>query len=99
MWVANFSDQRVSHFCGREPAELSSRRHDRLADLARHGYAFDGLARNTAVEIDPSGNVWVTNNWKNEFDPVKNPGGYEIVVFIGLAPPIATPLIGPPRKP
>ena len=63
------------------------------------GYAFDGLTRNTAVEIDRSGNVWLTNNWKNEFNPVGNPGGYELVAFIGLAPPIATPLIGPPRKP
>ena len=42
---------------------------------------------------------WVTNNWKNQPNPLGNPGGYEIVAFIGLAPPIATPLIGPPRKP
>ena len=43
--------------------------------------------------------MWLTNNWKNEFNPLGNPGGYEIVAFIGLAPPIATPLIGPPRRP
>jgi hypothetical protein len=39
--------------------------------------------------------VWLTNNWKNDPNPLGNPGGYEIVVFIGLASPIATPLIGP----
>ena len=33
--------------------------------LANMGYAFDGLTRNTAEQIDRSGNVWVTNNWKN----------------------------------
>jgi hypothetical protein len=37
--------------------------------------------------------------FKTQIDPQGNPGGYEMVVFIGLAPPIATPLIGPPRKP
>jgi hypothetical protein len=41
----------------------------------------------------------VANNWKNQPNPAGNPGGYEIVAFVGLAPPIATPLIGPPRKP
>ncbi len=63
------------------------------------GSSIDARTRNTAVQIDRSGNVWLTNNWKNEFNPVANPGGYEIVAFIGLAPPIATPLIGPPRRP
>ena len=99
VWVSNFSDQRVSHFCGRKARNCPPGATTGSPISPDTGYAFDGLARNTAVEIDPSGNVWVTNNWKNEFDPVKNPGGYEIVVFIGLAPPIATPLIGPPRKP
>ena len=26
-----------------------------------------------------------------------NPGGYEMVVYVGLAGPLKTPLIGPPR--
>jgi len=28
-----------------------------------------------------------------------NPGGHALVVFIGLAAPIKTPLIGPPQQP
>jgi len=61
------------------------------------GYGFDGLTRNTGVAIDPSGNVWVANKWKNYPDPQANPGGYQMAVFIGLAGPIRTPLIGPPQ--
>jgi hypothetical protein len=99
VWVANFGDRRLSHFCGRDPRRCPPGAETGSPISPDTGYAFDGLTRNTAVEIDRSGNVWLTNNWKNEFNPVANPGGYEIVVFIGLAPPISTPLIGPPRKP
>lgn len=52
----------------------------------------------TAVQVDPSGNLWVTNNWK--IIPIQNnPGGESIMIFIGIAAPIATLLIGPPRQP
>ena len=99
VWVSNFSDQRLSHFCGRNPRTCPPGATTGSPISPDPGYAFDGLTRNTAVEIDRSGNVWVTNNWKNQPNPLGNPGGYEMVVFVGLAPPIATPLIGPPRRP
>ena len=64
------------------------------------GYGSDALVRNTGVQIDPSGNVWLTNNWiQDAFFFQTNPGGHELVVFIGLAAPIKTPLIGPPSTP
>jgi hypothetical protein len=56
------------------------------------------LKRNTGVQIDPSGNVRLTNNWEIFADP-QNPGGHEMVVFIGLAKPVKAPLIGPPGQP
>ena len=49
------------------------------------------------LKFDPSGNLWITNNWKNVPIPDANPGGYEMVVFVGAARPTRTPLIGPPR--
>jgi len=55
------------------------------------------LKLNTAVQIDPSGNVWLTNNWEI-FAVPQNPGGKELVVFIGLAKPVKAPLIGTPQK-
>lgn len=63
------------------------------------GDAFDGVTRNPGVAVDPSGNVWVASNWKNQPDPAFNPGGYEIVAFVGLAPPVKAPTIGPPTRP
>jgi hypothetical protein len=60
------------------------------------GYRSDALERITGGQIDPSGNVWMTNNWKIDADPFVNPFGNAIVVAIGAAAPLATPLIGPP---
>ncbi|GAA1259081.1 hypothetical protein GCM10009665_56510 [Kitasatospora nipponensis] len=50
------------------------------------------------MQIDPSGNVWLTNNWQTV--PLQsNPGGHELVVFVGLAAPVRAPLIGAPQRP
>lgn len=97
VWVANFSGQRVSELCGIEPAHCPPGTRTGQPISPRAGYGFNGLVRNTSVEIDPSGNVWITNNWKNHPLPSKNPGGYEMVAYIGVAGPLRTPLIGPPR--
>jgi hypothetical protein len=97
VWVANFGGQRLSEFCGTEAANCPRGLHTGEPITPSSGYGFDGLVRNTGVQIDPSGNVWLANNWKNHPIPARNPGGYQVVVFIGLAGPIKTPLIGPPR--
>jgi sugar lactone lactonase YvrE len=96
VWVANFAGQRVSEFCGSEPVKcpLGTRTGQPISPSA--GYGFDGLARVTALQIDPSGNVWICNNWKNFPLPRKNPGGHQLVVYVGVAGPLQTPLIGPP---
>ena len=87
IWVANFASYRVSHFSGAtgEP-------------IAPDGYHSDALQRNTGISIDPSGNVWLTNNWLPVPVPT-NPGGDGLVMFIGLAAPVKTPLIGPVQQP
>ncbi len=41
----------------------------------------------TAGAVDPSGNLWVTNNWKIDADPFQNPGGNAVVILIGAAAP------------
>ncbi|MCQ6555810.1 hypothetical protein NPS70_21795 [Streptomyces sp. C10-9-1] len=99
VWVSNFGGRRVANLCGARvsacPPGLTTGDPISPADT---GYTSDGLERNTAVQIDPSGNVWLTNNWRNV--PVQtNPGGLEMVVFVGLAAPVRTPLLGPPRQP
>jgi sugar lactone lactonase YvrE len=94
VWIANFQGSTVSVFCGAAgkcPAGLETG-----DPIAPDGYFFNGLKRNTAVEIDPSGNVWATNNWEIIAIP-QNPGGKELVVFLGLAKPVKAPVIGPPE--
>lgn len=95
VWVANFAGKRLSRFCGVDascPRGLTTGE----AISPDAGYGFDGLVRNTGVAVDPSGNVWIANNWKEIPFPT-NPGGYEVVVFLGLAGPIQTPILGPPQ--
>jgi sugar lactone lactonase YvrE len=97
VFVANFQSQRLSEFCGSRPSRCPPGLHTGDAiSPAITGYSSDALTRNTGVAIDPSGNVWLANNWLNL--PVQtNPGGHALVVFIGLAAPVKTPLIGPPQ--
>ncbi|MCB1706433.1 MAG: hypothetical protein KDI17_16320 [Halioglobus sp.] len=99
VWVANFTSGGLSHFCGARagscPAGATTG--DALSPDST-GYHSDLLDRNTAVEVDSSGNVWLTNNWKDL--PIKpDPVGDAMVVYIGLATPVKAPLIGPPQQP
>lgn len=100
VWVANFSGRRLSQLCGtrRRGCPPGKQRLGASIAPAKTGYGFDGLTRNTGVAVDPSGNVWLTNNWKLKAVQT-NPGGYQIVAFLGLAAPIRTPLIGTPESP
>ncbi|HAS33536.1 MAG TPA: hypothetical protein DCS84_14750 [Microbacterium sp.] len=88
VWVANFADQRLSAFCGAQ-AETCPRGLETGEAISPDdtGYAFDGFTRNTGLAVDPSGNVWVANNWENV--PVQtNPGAHQIVAFVGAAAPL-----------
>lgn len=97
IWVANFSGQRLSHLCGDRAATCpTGEPGDPISPST--GYPFDGLQRNTGVQVDPSGNVWLTNNWK-KIPAQVNPFGRGLVAYIGMAPPVRAPLIGPPRLP
>ncbi|MBF0517816.1 MAG: hypothetical protein HQK97_12010 [Nitrospirae bacterium] len=98
VWVANFEGQRLTQLCGAKHWRCPTgyRTGDPISQNT--GYTSDALVRNTGVVIDPSGNVWVANNWKSI--PVQtNPGGDGLVVFIGLAAPVKTPMIGTPQQP
>lgn len=97
VWIANFAGKRVSELCGTNTRNCPPGMRTGQPISPAGGYGFQGLTRNTAVQIDPSGNLWITNNWKTHPLPLRNPGGYEMVVYIGAAKPLRTPLIGPPR--
>lgn len=88
VWVADFSGQRIAAFCGADaaacPRDLATGDAISPADA---GYGFDGLTRSTGIAVDPSGNVWVTNNWITVSEQT-NPGGHQIVAFVGAAVPV-----------
>jgi len=107
VWVFNFGNNppisgpnalptAVSRFCGVDTKKcpLGLRTGDPISPST--GYQSDSLQRITGGQIDPSGNVWLTNNWEIAGDPVQNPGGNAVVIAIGAAAPLKTPLIGPP---
>lgn len=96
IWVANFDGMRLSHLCGGRPETCPPGASTGDAISPDGGYNSNALDRNTGVQIDPSGNVWLANNWLPI--PIQtNPGARSVAVFIGLATPVKTPLIGPPN--
>jgi sugar lactone lactonase YvrE len=98
LWVANFSGERLSHLCGARASTCPAGQTGAPISPPDTGYAFDGLQRNTGVQVDSSGNVWLTNNWIKI--PVQtDPFGDGLVVYLGMAAPVKTPLIGTPQQP
>lgn len=89
VWVANFTGQRIMQMCGAatENCPGGARTGDALSPTS--GYYNNALQRVTAAEVDPSGNVWLTNNWRLDgFRNLANPGGNQVVVFVGAAEPV-----------
>ena len=97
VWVANFSGKRLSHLCGARTSTCPKGTAG-AALSPDDGYAFDGLQRNTGVQVDSAGNVWLTNNWI-EIPVQTDPFGDGLVVYLGMAKPVKTPLIGTPQQP
>ena len=76
---------RVSQFCGMDPSKCPPGKQQIGQPISpANGYTSDALMRNTGIAIDPSGNVWLANNWK-EIPPQWNPGGNSIAVMVGAA--------------
>lgn len=98
VWVADFGGGRISEFCGRDDSPYCPAGAHKGTPISPDdtGYQFDGLRRTTAAVADTAGNLWVTNNWKT-VPTERNPGGYEVVVFLGIAGPVQSP--APKAKP
>ena len=86
--------------------ELPARHEDRRPDFAARRICWGGLQMQVDIDIDPAGNVWVTNNWQDIDSCIGTPsealstrcGGQGVVVFYGLAKPVRAPQIGPAQQ-
>jgi len=96
VWVSGFGKPGVWLLCGASTAACpaGSSAGDLLSP--RLGFRSQALQHLTSVQIDQSGNVWLSNNW-SKIDPPT--GGTGVVELIGMATPVCTPLIGLPVKP
>jgi hypothetical protein len=84
VWVANLHKSTVSEFAGYNAASPGAP----LSPAA--GLGTDAqLGSPFALAIDASGNLWVSNSV----------GANTVTVFVGLATPVKTPLLGPPQLP
>jgi sugar lactone lactonase YvrE len=110
VWVFNFgvdpnddesNTTPLSHFCGADTSKCPPGIAMGQPISPGEGYPSDALDRVTGGGVDPSGNIWILNNWKKSgpTPPVynTNPGGNSFVIVPGAAGPIKTPLIGPPE--
>lgn len=109
VWISNFvSDEfGIVQLCGarKETWPPGKKMGDAISPPG--GYVGGGLQMQVDINIDPAGNVWVSNNWQNYkaavarvAEPLSTLGaGQGIVCFYGMAKPVRTPLIGPVQQP
>jgi hypothetical protein len=92
----------ISRFCGADTSKCPLTKDAKEMHVGdpispSTGYQSNAFVRLTGGEVDPSGNIWIADNWKLVVDPSKNPGENAVVIVIGAAGPVNTPVIGPPR--
>jgi hypothetical protein len=107
VWVSNFASvsSPIVQLCGvrTENCPPGFKTGDQISPPG--GYGGGGLQRQVDIDISPSGDVWVTNNWQDVDSCYASPpealstrcGGQGVVVFFGMAKPVRAPQIGPAR--
>ena len=108
-WVTNLSTASagIVELCGFRTEHCPPGVHTGDAISPPGGYVGGGLQMQVDAQIGPAGDVWVTNNWQyypaalGKVDEALQTlgAGQGVVVFYGMAKPVKTPLIGPPRQP
>ena len=109
IWISNFSSASagIVELCGfrTEHCPPGVKTGDAISPPG--GYVGGGLQLQVDIGIGPAGDLWVTNNWQSYLDAMgkvdealqTQGAGQGVVVFYGMAKPVKTPLIGPPRQP
>jgi hypothetical protein len=99
VWVAGFRGRSLTQLCGRTPANCPPGTATGEPISPPRGYTSRGMQHTTAVQIDRAGNVWLANNWSTATSIANFVGGNGLIKLVGMAAPVATPLIGVPRRP
>jgi hypothetical protein len=109
IWTSNFAmpSSPIVQLCGvrTENCPPGMKTGDQISPPG--GYVGGGLQMQTDLALGPAGDVWVMNNWTVIDSCFGTPpeelstlcGGQGVTVFFGMAKPVRTPLIGPPRAP
>ncbi len=94
IWVAGFSRPGVWLVCGAKTASCPKGSRTGSVLSPKSGFTSSAMQHLTSIQIDQSGNVWLSNNWAGLLV-----GGVGVVELIGAATPVCTPLIGLPKQP
>ena len=94
VWVSGFSKPGVWLLCGANTAACPPGSSTGTLLSPPLGFYSAAMQHFTSIQIDASGNVWLSNNWSKVLT-----GGVGIVELIGMATPVCTPLIGLPANP
>ncbi len=105
-WISNFAPGGgITELCGArtETCPAGMKTGDPISPPG--GYKGGGMQLLVDASIDPAGNVWVSNNWQDQWSCYGTPdegvstrcGGHGLVVFYGMAKPVRAPQIGPAR--
>ncbi len=109
VWISNFAmpSSPIVQLCGvrTENCPPGMTTGDQISPPG--GYVGGGLQMQVDIDVDPAGNVWVTNNWQDIDSCIGTPaeafstrcGGQGVVIFYGMAKPVRAPQIGPVREP
>jgi len=96
VWVAGFGTPRVWLLCGTDTTACPPGSSAGTILSPKQGFQSAAFQHFTSIQIDQSGNIWLSNNWSQLYPPA---GGTGIDEMIGLATPVCTPLTPLPVRP
>ena len=96
VWVAGFGIPHVWLLCGTDTAACPPGSSTGTILSPWFGFQSAAFQHFTSVQLDQSGNAWLSNNWSQLVPPV---GGVGIAEIVGVATPVCTPLTPLPVRP
>ncbi len=96
VWVAGFGTPRVWLLCGADTAACPPGSSAGTILSPKLGFQSAAFQYFTSIQVDQSGNIWLSNNWSTLNPPT---GGVGIAEIVGAATPVYTPLTPVPVRP